>query len=166
MSEIIVPQTVPAAEQVYDVFFCHVPNSTFIFPNGALAVFTGGRYATSDPAKAAYLQYEIDQGNSHIFRNPECMQLKQEDLAPDAEYRKRVIAEYLAQQAAAKLNPADMGDYSQGNLNVTDTASVGAAAADSSSGASAPSADLVPAAPTSSGGAVAVALSGLDSLGK
>ena len=155
MSEIIVPQTVPAAEQVYDVFFCHVPNSTFIFPNGALAVFTGGRYATSDPAKAAYLQYEIDQGNPHIFRKDDCRQLAQSDLAPDAEYRKRVIAEYLAAQEAAKLNPADMGSYEQGNLNVTDTTGIQAGAADSDSGAAA-----------STTGAPAVAISIDSILGK
>lgn len=133
MSEIIVSTAPPA--KVYDVFFNHVPNSTFIFPNGRVAAFTGGRYATADTAEAAYLQYEIDQGNQHIYRKEDCLQLAKEDLAPDAEYRKRVIAEYLAAEAAAKANPPEMGNYDQGKLNVTSTASIAEAAAGSDSGA-------------------------------
>ena len=136
MSELTVPSAVVDPKDVYDVFFCHTPNSNFVFPNGQLAVFIGGRYATNDPNKAAYLQYEIDQGNPSIYRKPECLQVAKSDLAPDSDYRKRVIAEYLAEQAAAKANPKEMGDYEPGKLMPANTSTIASGAADSSSGAS------------------------------
>jgi len=125
---------IESGKDLYDVFFSHTPNSNFVFPNGELAAFIGGRYVTNDPAKAAYLQYEIDKGHPTIYRKEDCMSLDKADLAPDAEYRKRVIAEYLADQEAQKGK--DMGKYEQGNLNVTDTGSFAEGAADSSSAAS------------------------------
>lgn len=140
MADLTVPAT-EVKEPVYDLFFSHVPNSTFIFPNGEVAAFVGGRYATDNAAKAAYLQYEIDCGNPHLHRKEGYMQVSKADLAPDAEYRKRVIAEYLAKEAADKADKPEMGSSEQGKLNVADTSSIAAGAADSSStGATAPAA--------------------------
>ena len=39
-------------EKIYKVFYCRIPNSNFIFPDGSIAAFTGGRYVTDDPDKA------------------------------------------------------------------------------------------------------------------
>jgi len=131
MADAAITQT--KVPEVFDVFFSHTPNSNFVFPNGQLAAFVGGRYVTNEPAKAAYLQYEIDQGHPTIYRKPECLTLDKASLAPDAEYRKQVIAQYLAEQSAQ--TGKDMGSYEQGNLNVTDTSSLVQGAADSSSAA-------------------------------
>ena len=140
--------------KTYEIFFHHIPNATFIFPNGRIAAFTGGRYATTDQAEAAYLQYEIDQGNQHIFRKEDCLTLAEEDLAPDAEYRKRVIAEYLEQQEALRRSKADLGSYIPPKVDVADTTVIAEAAAGSDSPAAA-------IAPGTSGGAVAIDLSGI-----
>lgn len=156
MAEITVPTVKEAQVPVYDLFFSHIPNSTFIFPNGEVAAFQGGRYATDNPAKAAYLQYEIDAGNPYLYRKEGSMQVSKEDLAPDAEYRKRVIAEYLASQEAAKANPPEMGTSEQGKLNVADTLELGQVAADSTGAASS----------SAAAGAVAVNLAGLTGISK
>jgi len=120
-------------EVKYFVFYNRIPNSTFIFPDGTQAAFTNGRYATPDADKAIYLNEVVKQGNPHIYLNEDKLVLTETELDPMAEYKARIIAEYLASQGAG--NPEkDMGTSIQGKLNVADTSNIGAAAADSTSG--------------------------------
>lgn len=122
-----------ASEQKFFAFYSRVPNSTFIFPNGVSAVFTGGRFTTQDETQANHLYWEIKQGNQHIFINEQKLTLVESELDPMAELKARIIAEYLAKEGLKTTESTS----EQGKLNVADTASIGAAAADSSSEGSA-----------------------------
>lgn len=121
--------TTAASAKEYYVFYCTIPNSTFIFTDGSLAPFTGGRYATDDEEKAYQLNKEIAAGNNHFYVNKDKLKVTEEELDPMAEYKAKVIADFLAKQA----KPIDAGNYVQGPLNVSDTASFGEAAAQSDS---------------------------------
>lgn len=119
----------PANPKEYYVFYCTIPNSTFIFTDGTLAPFTGGRYVTNDEEKAYQLNKEITAGNNHFYVNKDKLKVTEEELDPMAEYKAKVIADFLAKQA----KPIDAGNYVQGHLNVSDSASLGVAAAQSDS---------------------------------
>ena len=119
----------PANPKEYYVFYCTIPNSTFIFTDGTLAPFTGGRYTTDDEEKAYQLNKEIAAGNNHFYVNKDKLKVTEEELDPMAEYKAKVIADFLAKQT----KPIDAGNYAQGPLNVSDSASLGAAAAQSDS---------------------------------
>ena len=121
---------------LYYVFFSHIPNSTVIYPDGTVAAFIGGRYTTKDKYKASILQDAIAAGHPHIYVDTAKLQLTEAELDPMAEYKARVIAEYEASKIAGDKN-SDKGSSTQGRLNVADTNSVGEAAADSTSGAAA-----------------------------
>ena len=117
----------------YYVFFSRIPNSTYIFPDGVQAAFVNGRYTTKDAGRAAHLQGIVEEGNPHIYIDPEKTTLTEAELDPMAEYDARVIAKYLAAQASQTSN--DMGSSEQGRLNVADTSNIAAAASGSDSGA-------------------------------
>jgi hypothetical protein len=121
-------------EAKYHVFYCRIPNSNYIFPDGTQANFTGGRYATQDEGKAHHLREVVKQGNVHIYIDPDKLELTEAELDPMAELKARIIAEHEAKKA---IEQGAMGEYAQGKLNVADSNSIGQAAADSSSGATA-----------------------------
>ena len=123
-------------EAKYFVFYSRIPNSTIIFPDGTSAGFVNGRYTTQDEYKAQILREAIAAGNQSLYIDAEKPMLTETELDPMAEYNARIIAEYVQAQATKASN--DMGGSSQGKLNVADTGSVGALAADSTSGATAP----------------------------
>lgn len=112
-----------ADQDKYFVFYNHIPNSTFIFPDGQLAQFTNGRYVTQDPVRASLLTSEVQRGNQSIYVDPTKLTATEEELDPMAEYKARVIAEYLAKQGGE----VEASASDSGKLNVTDTASVGEA---------------------------------------
>ena len=119
-------------EKIYKVFYCRIPNSNFIFPDGSIAAFTGGRYVTDDPDKAAYLKQQVTLGNPHIYINPEQVEVTAKDLDPLAELKARIIAEYEASKIAQDKDK-DAGFSKQGKLNIADTNTVGEAAGVSNS---------------------------------
>ena len=123
------------AEQKFCVFFNHIPNSNMIFPDGSIAAFTGGRFATDNPDKVAFLQSEIKNGNPHLYIKEDFLVVSADQLAPDAELRARYFAEFQAQQEAIAKGDTTYGSSEQGKLNVADTSVIAAGAADSSSGA-------------------------------
>lgn len=120
----------------YFVFYSRVINGTVIFPDGTAAGFVNGRYTTQDETKAQVLRDAIDAGHPHLYIDADKPVLTEAELDPMAEYKARVIAEYEASKIAGDKN-SDKGSSSQGRLNVADTGSIGAAAADSTSGATA-----------------------------
>lgn len=142
MASLTVPSKVVAAavtavaseEPSYYVFYSRIPNSTIIFPDGTSAGFVGGRYTTKDAYKASLLQDAIAAGNQSLYIDVDKPMLTEAELDPMAEYNARIIAEYLASQISANKE-SDKGNSTQGRLNITDTKSVGAAAASSDSGA-------------------------------
>ena len=120
-------------EKKYYVFYSRIPNSTVYFPDGSVATFPGGKFATDDEGKAAFLLQEIKRGNMYLHIDPLKFEVTAAELDPQAEYEARIIAKYLESQKA-KEN-ADVGSSEQGKLNTVTTANVGAAAVGSASGA-------------------------------
>jgi hypothetical protein len=121
------------AEKKFYVFYNRVPNSSYIFPDGTIAAFTGGRYATDDEAKAQHLTAVAQQGNPHIFVDPAKMQLTESELDPMAELKARIREQVIQELATKKDN--DMGSSTSGKLNIADSNTIGEAAAGSDSGA-------------------------------
>lgn len=127
-------------EKLYSVFYCRIPNSNFIFADGSVANFTGGRYVTDDPDKAAFLKREVTLGNPHIYIDAEKTVVTAKELDPMAELKARIIAEYEASKIKEDKN-RDLGTSNQGKLNIADTKTVGEAAGESNS---APVAPVIP----------------------
>ena len=111
----------PAAtkeDKTLHLFISRIPNSTFVFPDGTIAVFKAGQYATDVEAKIQWLNHEISEGHPFIYVDPEKVTVLQSDLDPEQALRKRIIAEYLAEQQAIAKGDKDMGTSEQGKLNV------------------------------------------------
>ena len=121
-----------AEEAKYYVFYHRVPNATVIFPDGAIATFPGGKFATKEEDRAAFLLGEIKKGNIHIFIDEQKFEVTEKDLDPLAELKARIIAEYEAEKAAS--GQADAGTSEQGKLKTVTSQTVGGAAVNSSSG--------------------------------
>ena len=117
------------AEQTLNVFYHRIPNATFIFGDGSVAAFIGGRFTTVDPGKTAALDNEILAGNPHIYRDENQLTMTESELDPMYELRKKIIADYEAQKAVQDAGTADMGTSTQGPLNVTDSSDIKDAAA-------------------------------------
>ena len=120
-------------EQKFFVFYNRIPNSTVYFPDGSVALFPGGKYVTSDKGKAAFLVQEVERGNIYLYIDPLKFEVTKEELDPEAQYKARIIAEYLESQKGAEQK--DAGTSEQGTLKTVTTATVGAAAVGSTSGA-------------------------------
>lgn len=89
--------------RIVNLFFCHIPSSRYVFPDGTEAAFIAGRYATDDEDKIAHLNYEISKGHQHIFTDPEKLQCDEAELDPMEALKKKIIEDYVAQQAANAL---------------------------------------------------------------
>lgn len=77
------------------LFFCTIKSCRFVFPDGSEAAFIDGRYATSDPDKAAYLDYEISKGHPHIHRDLNNLECDAKMLDPMEELRAKIIKEAI-----------------------------------------------------------------------
>lgn len=106
-----------------NLFFSHIPNSRYVFPNGQEAAFTGGRYATSQQWEIDHLNAEIAAGNLYIHTRAGQEVVTEEALDPMYEYKQRVIAEFIAKQATDPLS--DKGTSEPQKLVPQSTADLG-----------------------------------------
>jgi hypothetical protein len=118
-----------------NLYFTRMPNSKYIFGNGAEAHFTGNRYATDDPKKIVELDNEVALNHPFIFTDPDNLVVDESSLDPMHELKEKIIAEYEAKNKIMKLAKADLGHSVQTKLNVADSHSIGEAASASDSGA-------------------------------
>lgn len=86
-----------------NLFFSRMPSCRYVFPDGSEAAFIAGRYATSEGDKIQHLDSEISKGHQYIFRDPLQLACDESDLDPMEAMKKKIISEYLEQQAAQAL---------------------------------------------------------------
>ena len=131
------------ANKKYYLFFNRVLNSTVIYADGMQAQFVGGQYATDSEERAAELLSAIKSGNPHLYIDPNKYEVTAEHLDPMAEYKQRVIAEYLAKQTAqvadstsaqSALKPAGSDVLSAGAVDSDSGSAAQQAASSASSG--------------------------------
>jgi len=100
------------APALVNLYLAHIPHSKYIFSNGDIAVFTGGRYTTEDPGKIAELDSLIKKGHPGIYVDPNALQVDPAMLNPMNVMKAKIIAEFLEEQRilAATQDPnRDMG---------------------------------------------------------
>jgi hypothetical protein len=108
------------------VFKSHIPSVNVILGNGKPCIFQNGVYRTESENEIQFLNAEIKAGHPHIFVDPNEVTIESDMVDPMNALRAKIIADYVAQQAAA-TNPAnDMGTSDQSQVkpaNSTDIAS-------------------------------------------
>jgi hypothetical protein len=108
----------------------------YVFKSGKIAEFIGGLYRTTVKSEIEELQAEIDSGIGSIWVPPEAPTIDSEDMDPVAVMKKKVIAEYLAQQARAQNNGESTSE-SDPKTGMGNTKNLAAVSAGSTSGATA-----------------------------
>jgi hypothetical protein len=121
------------APALSNLYLAHIPHSKYIFANGDVAVFTGGRYVTSDERYIAELDALVAKGHPGIYVDPNARQIDPAMLDPMAVMKAKIIAEFLEEQriAAATQDPSrNMGSSdTKSNLNVGTSQSMAVLAA-------------------------------------
>lgn len=116
-----------------NLYLAHIPHSKYIFSNGDVAIFRGGRYTTSDPGQIQELDNLVAKKHPGIYVDPNALQVDPAMLDPMAVMKAKIIAEFLEEQriAAATLDPnRDMGaSDTKSNLNVGTSRGMAAVAA-------------------------------------
>jgi len=116
-----------------NLYLAHIPHSKYVFTDGSIAIFTGGRYVTDDPGKIAELDKEVRLGNPGIYVDPNARQIDPDMLDPMKVMRAKIIAEFLEEQriAAATQDPnRNMGTSdTRSGLRVGSSQNIGAIAA-------------------------------------
>jgi len=121
------------------VFRSNISSCRYVFKNGKVAPFIGGKYTTDIKHEIDELDAEIDMKHPHISANKEEVVSTVEPLEA---LKARFFAEFQAAQAANLLKDNDAGTSEQGKLNVANSTTVAAGMADSSSTGAAPSLGL------------------------
>lgn len=97
-----------------------------ITPKGKPLYFRHGMHITEIKEDIAYLDAEIESGafNGSIFIDPNARTISEEEANPMLALRKKLFAEFLAEQQA-QLNPSnDMGTSTQKPLNAMSTSDI------------------------------------------
>lgn len=112
----------------YALFKCLAfPSCRYIFPDGKAATFVQGRYLTNIESEIRHLEAEVERGSSISIDPNERVVDSLDD--PMEALRKKIIADYLAQQERALDAQANVSESEEGKLNVANTATLGAMAA-------------------------------------
>ena len=119
------------------VFRCAVLSSRYVFKNGKVAPFIGGKYTTDIAHEIAELDAEIAQRHPHITANKEEVVTLSE---PMEVLKQKFFAEFEAAQKAALNKNNDAGTSEQGKLNVANSTTVAAGMAGSDSTGTGPAA--------------------------
>jgi hypothetical protein len=101
--------------------FCNI-----ILPDGTRLDFKGGMYITGDESVISYLDRAIARNEyvGQIYIDPNARTVTAEQENPLLALRKKMYAEFLAEQQA-QLNPAnDMGTSTQGPLKAASTTDI------------------------------------------
>ena len=107
------------------VFKSHIQNCRFIFGNGDVAAFVGGRYLTDVDAEIQQLEKEVAAKNPTLYMDSAEMEVDPITLDPMYGIKQRIIAEFLAGKITLDPN-RDMGTSQQGPLKVANSRDVAA----------------------------------------
>ena len=91
-----------------------------------MAEFRGFDYFTDDPGKIKELDAEIANKHPSIYVDQNRLQVDSSEIDPMAAMKKRIIEEYLAQQAAHGDPNRDMGNTVQERLKPANTNDINA----------------------------------------
>lgn len=94
-----------------NLYFSHIPNSRYVFPNGKEAAFAGGKYSTDNEEEIAHLNAEIKAGNQFIYTKEGQEVVSVDQLDPLYELKAQIRAQILAEQAANEAGTKDLGEY-------------------------------------------------------
>lgn len=86
------------------VYKNRVPNCKVFHPKGRQITFIGGKHITQVKTDIDYLQSLVDEGDPHVYVDPEEHEVDTEELTPEgrmAKIKREAIEEFLAAQAAA-----------------------------------------------------------------
>jgi hypothetical protein len=110
------------------LFKSSIKTCNFGFPNGKVANFRFGMYATADEYEIQQLEKEIAAGHPNIYIDPEAKTLTAEQENPMLALKKKIIEEYLADQAKFVNPENDMGTTETPKLNPVSTTGIAAVA--------------------------------------
>lgn len=111
------------------VFKSTFPSINYIFKNGKAAIFQQGVFRTDVEWEIKELEAEVAASHPHIFIDENEREIDSEMVDPMNALRAKIIADYIAQQAAA-TNPAnDMGNSDQSPVKPSNSRDVAVAAA-------------------------------------
>lgn len=114
--------------KIFQLFFSSVFSMQVISSKGKAMAFVGGRYWTDDEGEINDLQGLIDAGNQTIYRNENQLTIAEDELDPMNVLRKKIIAEYLAEQAAQIDSSNDRGNTENERLTPQSTQDIAAVA--------------------------------------
>lgn len=111
------------------VFKSSIPSITVILGNGKPCIFVQGVYRTAIQGEIDLFESEIAQGHPHLFIDPNEREIDSTMIDPMNAMRAKIIAEYVASQAAATSMTNDRGTSDQSGAKPANTADVASAAA-------------------------------------
>lgn len=111
------------------VFKSTIPSVNYIFGNGKSAIFVNGVFRTDIPAEIQALEYEVTQHHPHIYIDEKEREIDSELIDPMNALRAKIIADYVANQAAATALNNDRGTSDQSGAKPANTSDVASAAA-------------------------------------
>lgn len=112
------------------IFKSSLPFVNYVTRAGKQLVFMGGKFMTSVEAEIKELEEEVAGGHPHIYIDPKEKEVDEKLADPMAALKDKIIKDYLAEQAAATLDPdRNMGESTQGKLMAATSKDVGAAMA-------------------------------------
>lgn len=126
-------------EKIYQTYRSSLASQRIAMPNGKLITVTANQYITDDEAEIEFLDKEIKGGFPYMSKTG---QITSEELDPMAVLRKKIIAEYLAEQkaglaaATAAVPSPTLGNSSTDKVVPASTSDLGALAGASNSVAS------------------------------
>ena len=100
--------------------------NNIVFPNGNVAHFKGGMFATDVPAQIDYLDAQIAQNgfNGIIYIDPNARTITAEQENPMLALKKKFYEQFQAEKAGF-LDPSnDMGSSDQGKLKPASTTDI------------------------------------------
>ncbi len=124
-----------------NIYFNTLQNCRYTFKNGKDANFLNGQYVTDIRSEIDELDAEVEFGHPHIYVDANKRQIDVQFRDPVEAIKRQAIAEFLAQQKEATNKANDMGTTSQAGRvieGIANSNTVGEAASESSSFASAP----------------------------
>lgn len=103
------------------VFKSRFSPCNYIFKSGTVARFLDGVYYTENKNEIKELEDEIEFGHPHLYIDANMKEVEA-NKDPMAGLRKKIIDEYLQNQAAATDPSRDMGTTTKGPTGVMNTA--------------------------------------------
>lgn len=111
------------------LYWSTMPFMNYVFTKGEFAHFRHHRFATDVPEEIEQLNNEVARKHPHIYIKPDQPYLTEEMEDPMKALKKKIIAEFLAQQAAFTDPENDMGNTKQEAIRPQSTTDIAAVAA-------------------------------------